>query len=280
MHTELVDRRKWISNGRFLHALNYCMLLPGPEAQQLAIYIGWLLHSTSGGILAGLFFIIPSFLPDAWPFLADGGARRCSRGVAAGVRGPRRCGRRHRGVCRHPGWQESAQERRDGWRGCHVLPGTHLDRRAVPRGRFLGQDSSGSSVGARWPGSFAVDRCRGRRATRATPAGTGTVLHDTAENARARARQYPAGGPRAGDRSPSFGGCLCSPWASLDLGTSVFADQAFFFSKSGDGDVRRPRMPCLRTSMSRLSRRMGGSPQRRWSRASGLPNRLPDRSSW
>src|SRR6516162_2189804 len=60
MHTELVEKRKWISEARFLHALNYCMLLPGPEAQQLATYVGWLLHKTWGGIVAGAFFVIPS----------------------------------------------------------------------------------------------------------------------------------------------------------------------------------------------------------------------------
>jgi chromate transporter len=60
MHNDLVDRRKWISEDRFLHALNFCMLLPGPEAQQLAIYIGWLLHRTKGGIVAGVFFVLPS----------------------------------------------------------------------------------------------------------------------------------------------------------------------------------------------------------------------------
>jgi chromate transporter len=56
MHQELVDRRHWISERRFLHALNYCMVLPGPEAQQLATYIGWLLHGTRGGIVAGSLF--------------------------------------------------------------------------------------------------------------------------------------------------------------------------------------------------------------------------------
>lgn len=60
MQRDLVDRRKWISQERFVHALSYCMLLPGPEAQQLAIYIGWLLHGTWGGIAAGAFFVIPS----------------------------------------------------------------------------------------------------------------------------------------------------------------------------------------------------------------------------
>jgi chromate transporter len=62
MHQELVERRRWISEGRFLHALNYCMLLPGPEAQQLATYIGWLMHRTWGGIVAGGLFVLPSFV--------------------------------------------------------------------------------------------------------------------------------------------------------------------------------------------------------------------------
>ena len=60
MHQELVEKRRWISEHRFLHALNYCMVLPGPEAQQLAIYIGWLLHRTWGGIVAGTLFVLPS----------------------------------------------------------------------------------------------------------------------------------------------------------------------------------------------------------------------------
>ncbi len=62
MHTDLVERKRWISEQRFLHALNYCMLLPGPEATQLAIYIGWLMHRTLGGIIAGLLFVLPSLL--------------------------------------------------------------------------------------------------------------------------------------------------------------------------------------------------------------------------
>jgi chromate transporter len=60
MHQELVERRRWISENRFLHALNYCMVLPGPEAQQLATYIGWLMHRTWGGIVAGGLFVLPS----------------------------------------------------------------------------------------------------------------------------------------------------------------------------------------------------------------------------
>lgn len=61
MHQELVEKKKWISEHRFLHALNYCMILPGPEAQQLATYIGWLMHGTIGGIIAGGLFVLPSF---------------------------------------------------------------------------------------------------------------------------------------------------------------------------------------------------------------------------
>ena len=75
MHSELVERRRWISEKRFLHALNYCMLLPGPEAQQLATYIGWLLHHTRGGIIAGGLFVLPSvfiLLGLSWIYAAFG----------------------------------------------------------------------------------------------------------------------------------------------------------------------------------------------------------------
>lgn len=62
MHRILVEEKRWLGERRFLHALNYCMLLPGPEAQQLAIYIGWLMHGTAGGLLAGVLFMLPGFL--------------------------------------------------------------------------------------------------------------------------------------------------------------------------------------------------------------------------
>ena len=87
MHHELVERRRWISEKRFLHALNFCMLLPGPEAQQLATYIGWLMHRTRGGIAAGALFVLPSLVdPD--------------RAVVALRRVRRRAGDRRR-VLRH-----------------------------------------------------------------------------------------------------------------------------------------------------------------------------------
>ena len=75
MHQELVERRRWISERRFLHALNYCMVLPGPEAQQLATYIGWLLHRTWGGIVAGGLFVLPSLfilIGLSWIYMAYG----------------------------------------------------------------------------------------------------------------------------------------------------------------------------------------------------------------
>src|SRR2546422_706584 len=75
MHRIVVEEKQWINESRFLHALNYCMLLPGPEAQQLAIYIGWLLHGTWGGIVAGVFFVVPSIfilLGLSWIYAAQG----------------------------------------------------------------------------------------------------------------------------------------------------------------------------------------------------------------
>ena len=75
MHQELVERRRWIDEGRFLHALSFCMLLPGPEATQLATYVGWLLHRVRGGLVAGIAFVLPSFfllLGLSWLFVTHG----------------------------------------------------------------------------------------------------------------------------------------------------------------------------------------------------------------
>jgi chromate transporter len=75
MHQELVETKRWISERRFLHALNYCMLLPGPEAQQLATYLGWLMHRTMGGIVAGTLFVLPSLvilIALSWIYIAFG----------------------------------------------------------------------------------------------------------------------------------------------------------------------------------------------------------------
>lgn len=88
MHHELVDKRRWISERRFLHALNYCMVLPGPEAQQLATYIGWLMHGTWGGILAGTLFVLPSLfllIALSWIYLVFGDVPAV-QGVLSGIK--------------------------------------------------------------------------------------------------------------------------------------------------------------------------------------------------
>jgi chromate transporter len=93
MHEQLVERRRWIDEERFLHALSFCTLLPGPEAQQLAIYVGWLLHGTPGGLVAGVGFVLPSaFLVGAlaWAYAAHGDVAWVSgvfAGLGAGVLG-------------------------------------------------------------------------------------------------------------------------------------------------------------------------------------------------
>ena len=88
MHHDLVEKKRWISEKRFLHALNYCMVLPGPEAQQLATYIGWLMHRTWGGIIAGTLFVLPSFfilLALAWIYMSYGGVPAVA-GVLYGIK--------------------------------------------------------------------------------------------------------------------------------------------------------------------------------------------------
>ena len=88
MHQDLVEKKRWISERRFLHALNYCMVLPGPEAHQLTIYIGWMMHRTRGGIIAGTLFVLPSlfiliFL--SWVYLAYGNVPAVA-GVLYGIK--------------------------------------------------------------------------------------------------------------------------------------------------------------------------------------------------
>ncbi len=75
MHRMIVEEKKWLDESRFLHALNYCMLLPGPEAQQLATYVGWLLHGVKGGLVAGILFILPGaamILALSWAYVLLG----------------------------------------------------------------------------------------------------------------------------------------------------------------------------------------------------------------
>lgn len=88
MHHDLVDRKRWISERRFLHALNYCMMLPGPEAQQLATYIGWLMHRTWGGVIAGALFVLPSLailVALSWLYMAYGNVPQVA-GILYGIK--------------------------------------------------------------------------------------------------------------------------------------------------------------------------------------------------
>jgi chromate transporter len=88
MHQDLVEKKRWISERRFLHALNYCMVLPGPEAQQLAVYIGWLMHRTWGGIIAGTLFVLPSLfilILLSWIYLAFGNVSAVA-GILYGIK--------------------------------------------------------------------------------------------------------------------------------------------------------------------------------------------------
>jgi chromate transporter len=111
MHQELVERRRWISEKRFLHALNYCMLLPGPEAQQLATYIGWLLHRSLGGIIAGALFVLPSLLVLillSWLYIAFGDVPAI-QGLFYGVKPAVTA------IVLHAAWRIGSRTLRDPW---------------------------------------------------------------------------------------------------------------------------------------------------------------------
>lgn len=111
MHEELVERRRWISENRFLHALNYCMVLPGPEAQQLAIYIGWLMHRTWGGIVAGSLFVLPSlFILTAlsWVYMAFGNVPAIA-GIFYGIKPAVTA------LVVHAAWRVGSRALKNGW---------------------------------------------------------------------------------------------------------------------------------------------------------------------
>ena len=114
MHTELVERRRWISERRFLHALNYCMLLPGPEAQQLATYIGWLLHRTRGGIVAGALFVLPSLfilIALSWVYIVYGHVPAVA-GIFFGLKPAVTA------LVLHAAWRIGTRALRNGWMWC------------------------------------------------------------------------------------------------------------------------------------------------------------------
>ncbi len=223
MHQELVDRRRWISDGRFLHALNYCMLLPGPEAQQLAVYVGWLLHGTAGGLVAGIFFIVPSFflmLVLSWLAAAHGDVTWVSAvfyGLGAAV-----VGLVGAAVIR----VGSKALKNPVMIAVSVVSFIAIFFVGVPFPIVvISAGLIGLAAGHRWPAIFAVVKGDG---------GGGddeAVLHDDAATPdHAHASTWRA------IRVLAIG---LAAWilplllvASLDFGTEVFRDQALFFSKA------------------------------------------------
>lgn len=145
MHEKLVERRRWISEERFLHALNFCMLLPGPEAQQLATYIGWLLHGTRGGLVAGTLFVLPSAVilwALSYAYVTFG-----TLPVAAGLLGGLKLAVLAIGRCRGGAdWREGGEKRDDGGVG----------GRGVWRGLLF--ESAVSAAGL-WRGVDRIFRC-------------------------------------------------------------------------------------------------------------------------
>ena len=171
MHRELVERRRWISERRFLHALNYCMLLPGPEAQQLATYIGWLMHRTWGGIVAGALFVLPSLfilIALSWVYMAYGQRARGRGHVLrhqAGGDGDRAAG----GVAHR---QSRALQQRACCGPSRSRPSSpsSLLRRAVPADRAGRRRSIGLVGGRLPPAQFAVGGGHARPDQRYGPA--------------------------------------------------------------------------------------------------------------
>ena len=152
MHQELVERRRWISEGRFLHALNYCLLLPGPEAQQLATYLGWLLHGVRGGIAAGLLFVLPSLLlliALSWAYLALGST--ASAALLAGVK-PAVIA-----IIAHAAWRVGSRSlRRPLARGLALFAFAVLSLLPVQAGTFPLLLALAALCGWLWRGAFAA----------------------------------------------------------------------------------------------------------------------------
>ena len=204
MHTELVERRRWLGESRFLHALNFAMLLPGPEAHQLAIYAGWLLNGTAGRPGRRDLLPAPGVLPDGRALLDLRGARRRRLGLGR-LRRPRVGGRRHR----------------RGGAAAHRVTGAPTPAPGAPRARsaFLALFVFGVPfplvvLGAGLVGWVAgralATRSRRARRRRPCPSGVSPTLARTGAGARRRARRVAdparAGGARGGNRQRAGGG--------------------------------------------------------------------------
>ena len=226
MQRDLVDRRRWISQERFLHALSYCMLLPGPEAQQLAIYIGWLLHGTWGGIVAGAFFVIPSvfILWGLSAIYAAYGTTSRSRGHLRGLETRRRRARRRRAAQDRGSRPAPARSRRD--RGRRLRGDLH-SARAIPVDRVrLRADRISRRAGSGRGNSPALSRC-------AEP----EEPDPASEQSRARTEKARGSWPRARQDRVwpvfSFGAVRSSRWVSGAAG------RVFTFSSTASSP-RRP----------------------------------------
>ncbi|MEJ8823191.1 chromate efflux transporter [Variovorax humicola] len=154
MHTELVERRRWISEKRFLHALNYCMLLPGPEAQQLATYIGWLMHRTWGGIVAGALFVLPSLfilIGLSWIYMRFG-SLPVVEGVFHGIKPAVTA------LVLHAAHRIGSRALRNGWMwGIAALAFVAIFALDVPFPAIVGAAALIGHFGARWaPAVFAL----------------------------------------------------------------------------------------------------------------------------
>jgi chromate transporter len=181
MHSELVERRRWISEKRFLHALNYCMLLPGPEAQQLATYIGWLLHRSRGGIAAGVLFVLPSLfilIALSWVYLRFGNVPVVAAvfyGIKPAVTA----------LVLHAAWRIGTRALKNGWMwaiaGASFLALFALD--APFPAIVLGAALVGALGARRWPAVFTLG---GGHAAGAKSYGPALIDDDTPTPAHAR----------------------------------------------------------------------------------------------
>jgi len=154
MHTELVERRRWISERRFLHALNYCMVLPGPEAQQLATYIGWLMHRASGGIVAGALFVLPSLfilVALSWVYIVFGNVPVVA-GIFYGIKPAVTA------LVVHAAWRIGSRALKNRWLwGIAAAAFVAIFAFDVPFPAIvLAAGLIGHFGGRRWPGVFAV----------------------------------------------------------------------------------------------------------------------------
>ncbi len=163
MHQELVERRRWISERRFLHALNYCMLLPGPEAQQLATYIGWLLHRVPGGLIAGGLFVLPSLailIALSWIYLTFGDTLLVA-GIFYGIKPAVTA------IVLHAAWRIGSRSLKNAWLWAIAAAAfiaifmLHLPFPAI----VLGAAVAGVIGGRLLPGRFAIGGSHGAKAT-------------------------------------------------------------------------------------------------------------------